>query len=630
MKEIGEGIFEGPWYTHPSIRNAIVSGLLTSASFILSLSRIAPFFFSIAIYLVAIMIGGYYWVKEGAKKLFEERKVGIEILMMAATLGSAILGLWDEAAFLVFLYGAAEGVEEFTFARTRGSIRRLLDLAPKKANVLKDGQEANVDAAKLKIGDLFIVRPGESVPTDGIVVKGRSTVNEAPVTGESLPVEKLEKMKVFAGTINQEGVLEVEASAAFEDNTLSKIIRLVEEAQEEKGAAQLFIERFGSVYSPIVLLSSLLLVTLPFFFGFSLLEWSERAIVLLVAASPCALIMSTPVAIATGIGKAGRSGVLIKGGAHLENLGRIKTVAFDKTSTLTEGRTVVKDVVSMDGDTERALCLCYSIERFSQHPVARAVIEKAKQCNLQAMEVTEFESLTGSGVKAKIGGREVYAGKPEMFRELGVDVQNSPVIEKLRNEGNTVIAVGTTREVECAIAIGDNIRPQAREVVTKLRAMGIRTVMLTGDNEITAKAVAGDLGLDEVRANLKPEDKIEAVKELERLYGAVAMVGDGVNDAPALAQATVGIAMGAAGTDAAIEAADIALMSDDLSQIPFAINLGKKAREISRQNVSFSLLILAILIPSALIGLMSVAVAVFLHEASELMAVANGLRVGKD
>lgn len=622
-----EKIFEGKWYAHPPMRNALISGLLTGVSFGLAHLGVIPARAEIILYAVAIVIGGYHWVWEGIDELFKERRIGIEILMTAAAIGSAVLGMWDEAAFLVFLYGAAEGIEEYTYARTRHSIRKLLDLAPKQASLLQSGKEVLVPAEQLKVGDLFLVKPGEAIATDGIIVRGSSSVNEAPVTGESMPVEKSEGMKVFAATFNQEGALVIRVTAAFEDNTLSKIIHLVEEAQEQKGKSQLFIEKFGNRYSPLVLVAALLLLIVPHFLGWDFSEWAVRAVVLLVAAAPCALVMSTPVAVAAGIGKAGRSGILIKGGAHLENLGKLRVIAFDKTGTLTEGKPVVTDVLPLKGDGKELLTVAYSLERFSQHPLAQAVVSKAQSLELQPLEADDFESLTGSGVCANIGDRLFYAGKPEFFDERGFDLQGVDEIEKLRDQGKTVILVGHDSGVQGLIAIRDEIRPPAKDIIGELHRMGIKTAMLTGDNERTARVIARELGLDDVRAGLKPKDKTEAIQGLERQYGPAAMIGDGVNDAPALARATVGMAMGTAGSDAAIEAADVALMADDLKKVVEALRLGRRARRIGLQNIVFSLVILIVLIPSALAGIMSIAIAVFTHEFSEIVAVINGLRV---
>ncbi len=629
-REEKEEIFEGKWYAHPPMRNALLSGLLTGIAFSLAHLGLIPPLAEITIYLTAIILGGYHWSREGIEELIEDKEIGIEILMIAATIGSAILGMWDEAAFLVFLYGTAEGLEEYTYAKTRHSIRKLLDLAPKEARVIKNGKEMVIPADEIVVGDTFIVKPGESIATDGIVLKGSSSINEAPVTGESIPVEKKEGMKVFSATINQEGALEIKATATFKDNTLAKMIHLVEDAQEQKGKTQLFIERFGRRYSPLVLLSAFLLIIIPPLFGLSISHWATRAVVLLVAAAPCALVMSTPVAIAAGIGRAGLTGVLIKGGIHLENLGRIRTVAFDKTGTLTRGKPVVTDVVALNGNELDVMSLAYSVERFSEHPLAQAIVERAKELNPSPLPSKNFRAFIGSGAKANINGEDFFVGNPLFFKELGIfnDSYND-VIEKFASEGKTVILIGTIIKIYGIIALRDEVRTGAKKVIHDLHKMGLKVVMLTGDNPATAKAIAEELGIDDFRAGLKPEDKIDAVVELEKEHGTVAMIGDGINDAPALARATVGIAMGTAGTDAAIEAANVALMADDLAKVPYAINLGKRTKGISAQNIVFSLMILAVLIPSALIGIMSVAFAVFVHEASEFLAVANGLRVAR-
>ncbi len=621
--------FDGKWYTHPPLRNALIAGGIAVAAFLLARSGFVSRPVEIALFVIAILIGGYHWTKEGLEELVEEREVGIEMLMIFATIGSAILGMWEEAAFLVFLYGAAEGLEEYTYAKTRASIRKLLDLAPKEARVLRDGKEVTIPAVDLKVGDVFIVRPGESIPTDGIILKGRSNINEAPVTGESIPVHKKEGMPVFAATMNQDGALEIQTTAAFEDNTLSKMIHMVEEAQDQKGKAQAFIERFGRRYSPLVLLSAILMVALPWLLGLSVSFWAARAVVLLVAAAPCALIMSMPIAMAAGIGKAGRSGVLIKGGAHLENLGKIKAVALDKTGTLTKGEPVVTDVLAVKGTEMDVLQTAYSIEKLSEHPLARAIVRKAEESNIPALEVSNFLSIAGYGAQAEVNGQTMIVGRQELIGPSKTQESLNGHIQAWRDQGKTVIVVGDKNGLSGIIAIRDEIRPKAKEVIGRLHGMGIQVAMLTGDNERTAEAFARELGIDDVRAGLKPEEKINAIVEIEQKYGPAIMIGDGINDAPALARATVGLAMGVAGTDAAIEAADIALMGDDLDKVPFALTLGKKARKVSLQNIVFSLIVLTALIPTAVLGFLTVAEAVFFHEASELLAVANGLRAGK-
>ena len=626
-KEKDHDGFEGKLYAHPPMRNALIAGGLTLFAFGLGHLGVIPSGFEIGIYILAIAIGGYHWTREGIEELIKCKEVGIELLMLGATVGSMALGMWDEAAFLVFIYGVAEGLEEYAYARTRASIRKLLDLAPKEARIMQDGKQMMIPASKLKMGDVFLVRPGESVATDGIIVKGKSSLNEAPVTGESIPVEKGQGMQVFAATLNQEGVLEIKVTATFENNTLSKIVHLVEEAQEKKGKAQQFIEKFGKYYSPVVLFSAIGLAL------FSLLdpsfsEWGVRAVVLLVAAAPCALVMSTPVAVAAGIGRAGHEGVLIKGGVYLENLGKIKVVAFDKTGTLTLGEPVVTDIIPVVGDEKEILTLAYTVEKFNGHPLAKAIVKKAELLGVKDLPSSDFVAMSGFGTKAVINSQTIYVGKQDLFTKINFTNLDSE-IERLRKEGKTVMLVGSDEVVYGIIAVRDEIRPVAKEVVTQLQHMGMIVVMLTGDNPITAQAIAKELSIDQVKANLKPDDKVVAIKELKKEYGVVAMVGDGINDAPALAESSIGMVMGTAGTDAAIEAADVALMADDLTKIPYAIILGKKARVISLQNIIFSILLLVVLIPSALIGFMTVAIAVTVHEVAELIAVGNGLRVAR-
>lgn len=619
--------FEGKLYTHPPMRNALIAGGLTLSAFGLGHFDVIPSGFEIGIYVFAIAIGGYHWTREGIEKLIEYKEIGIELLMLGATAGSIILGMWDEAAFLVFIYGVAEGLEEYAYARARASIRKLLDLAPKEARVIRGGKQIMIPASELKVGDVFSVRPGESIATDGTIIRGKSSLNEAPVTGESIPVEKGQGMQVLAATINQEGALEIQVTATFENNTLSKIVHLVEEAQEKKGKAQQFIEKFGKFYSPIVLFSAIGLAI------FSLLdpsfsEWGIRAVVLLVAAAPCALVMSTPVAVAAGIGRAGREGVLIKGGVYLENLGKIKVVAFDKTGTLTKGEPAVTDIIPINGDERSVLNLAHSVEKHNNHPLAQAIVRYAESLGLQSLPSSDFVAMSGFGTKAVIDGQTIYIGKKDLFSQLDVARFDSEM-EKLRKEGKTVMLVGSDKSLFGIIAVRDEIRPVAKQVITQLRHMGMLVVMLTGDNPVTAQAIAKEVGIDQVKADLKPDDKVAAIKELKKEYGVVAMVGDGINDAPALAESSVGMVMGTVGTDAAIEAADVALMADDLTKIPYAISLGKKARGISLQNIVFSILLLVVLIPSALLGFLTVAIAVTLHEVAELIAVGNGLRVAQ-
>lgn len=621
--------FDGPWWRYPVLRNALMAGVLTGVGFALAHLGVISAQTEALFYFVAIPLGGYHWGWEALESLIQERVIGIDFLMLAATVGSGILGLWDEAASLVFLYGSAEGLEEYTYARTRSAIRALLDLAPKEAHVLRNGQEVTIPVEELQVGDRFLARPGEAIPTDGVIRIGSSSLDEAAVTGESIPVDKVPGMKVFAGTINRQGLLEIEATASFQDNTLAKIIHLVEAAQERKGHAQQWIERFGRRYSPAVLLASVGFLVVPWLLGLPLEDWAERAVILLVAAAPCALVISIPVATAAAIGWAGKHGILIKGGVHLEHLGRIRAVAFDKTGTLTYGRPVVTDLIPFTGSEEELLALAAGMEYGSEHPLARAIVDRARAAEIVPVEVRAFQALMGAGATAVVGDQSWYVGSPDLFQQLGVDLTTiEDHVRALQTDGKTVVLVGNQHTLRGLLGLQDRIREGAREVIAGLHTMGVRVVMLTGDNARTARSVAQALGIDSYLADLKPEDKVRAVHDLEARYGAVLMVGDGVNDAPALAAATCGVAMGAAGTDAAIEAADVALMADDLSKVGEALRLGAKARRISTQNIAFSLLLLAVLIPLAVGGFLSVAFAVLIHEVSELLAVANGLRVG--
>ncbi|MDP2949899.1 MAG: cation-translocating P-type ATPase [Chloroflexota bacterium] len=626
--EGGEKRYEGPWWRFPPLRNALASGALLVLAFILSRVAAVPDWVSIALYVAAIPLGASHWGREAVEAVFR-RRVNIDVLMAVATVGAAVLGLWEEAAFLAFLYGAAEGLEEYAYDRTRSAIRALLKLAPAEAHVLRDGVETLVPAAEMEVGDLFLVRPGESLATDGVIRRGSTSINEAPVTGESMPVSKEPGAQVFAGAINLTGAIEVEATRRFQDNTLSRIIHLVEEAQEEKTNAQRFIDKFGSRYSPAILLGALALLVVPTLFGGDFRLWATRAITLAVAGAPCALVMSTPVAVAAAIGRAGKRGVLIKGGLYLERLGSLTTVAFDKTGTLTKGRPEVTDVVPLNGASPQDVVgAAAAVERLSEHPLAQAIVRKAGKERVVVPAAEGFQALTGAGASAQVDGHRSYVGSPALFQKLGADMAEAlPAVARLQEQGKTVVLVGDERTVTGAIAIRDEVRPEAREAIESLRRSGIRrVVMLTGDNERTARAIASQLGVDDVRAGLKPDDKVRVVKEMEGRKERVAMVGDGINDAPALASASVGIAMGAAGTDAAIEAADVALMGDDLRAVAYAIQVGRRAQGISRQNIVFSVGLLAVLIPLSVVGSIGVAVAVIVHEGSELLAVANGLR----
>jgi heavy metal translocating P-type ATPase len=591
----------------------------------------APDAVSLVLFLAAIPVGGFYFAREGLEELLEEREVGIEILMLVAAFGAMAFGLFEEAAALVVLYASAEAVEELTFARTRSAIRELLDLAPKQATRLRDGREELVPVEELAPRDVFLVRPGEAIATDGVIRAGEGSLNEAPVTGEAVPVEKGPGAEVFAGTVNGPSALEVEATRPFAENTLQRIIHLVEEAQGQKSHAQRFVDRFSDRYSPAVLVAAALVALVPPLLGGEWSEWALRAITLVVAGAPCALVMSIPVAVAAAISRGGREGVLVKGGAQLEALGRIRVVAFDKTGTLTAGRPQVTDLVALDGIRDLdALAIAAAVEARSEHPLAAAIVGHAERAGVSVEPAEAFEALVGHGARARIDGREVWVGSPRLLAQLAPESKLPRQADELQAQGKTVAVVGEGGRPLALIALRDEPRPEAREALAALRRLGIRHIaMLTGDNERTAQAIAAELGIDEVLAELRPEDKVEAVERLRDEHGQVAMVGDGINDAPALARADLGIAMGTGGADAAIEAADVALMADDLGKVAEALQLGRRAQGISRQNLVFSIALLAFLIPSALAGLLTVVAAVLVHEISELLAVANGVRAAR-
>ncbi len=622
--------FDGPWWAFPPLRNGLVALAIALLAWLAGRAGLLAETVEIGAYLVAIVVGAWYWSREGVEELLRERAVGISLLMLAATFGAGALGLWEEAAALVVLYAIAEGVEEYAFARTRHAIRALLDLAPKQARLLDEhGEERLVPAERLSPGDRFVVLPGEAVATDGIIETGTTSLDESPVTGESAPVDKGPGDRVFAASINGPGRIVVRATAAFRDNTLSRIIELVERAQEQKGRAQAWMERFGRRYSPAVLAVATGLALVPLVGVEDPRFWWSQAVTLLVAAAPCALVISLPIAMAAGISGAGKRGILVKGGAHLEHLGQVEIVAFDKTGTLTHGRPRLVDRRALEGNETRLLAVAAALEAGAQHPLARAVLEAAESEGVNPLPAQDHQVLTGLGVEARIDGRTWRLGKPDLFRErttLPADLEAE--IEAQETEGYTVVLVGDETRVIGWLALADTPRENAAATIAALHRLGIRTVMLTGDNPRAARHIAAQLGIDQVHAGLLPEDKVRIVEELSR-EGVVIMVGDGINDAPALAAATCGVAMGAAGTDAAIEAADIALMADDLSKLVEAVHLGHKARRVSLQNIVFSIIVLVILIPTALGGVISIAATVLAHEASELLAVANGLRAGR-
>lgn len=625
-----------PW-KNPKVLTAFASGVLLLVGWLIGLAG-APALISTIIFIAAILIGGYYFGREAIEELIFERRIGIELLMSVAAVVASVMGETLEGAMLVFLYSISEAAEGYTEEKTRSAIKALMNLAPKVALVRRNGREQEIPVEELVVGDVFIVMPGQSIATDGVVLVGSSSVNQAPVTGESVPVEKQVGDPVFAGSINGEGALEIRATKTFADNTIARIITMVEEAQEKKGKSQRFIERFGVRYSPIVLLVGILIALVPpLFFGADWVMWITRATVFIVAAAPCALVISIPITLVASLGTAARNGVLIKGGVYVEELAKVKVVAMDKTGTLTRGEPEVTDIILIHQDPDQLanskqefLAVAAGIERRSGHPLAQAIVRYVEAQGIQPIELTEFRSMTGAGASACLDGRTIYVGSPDLFHsKLGVSLEHEwGDINHLQGEGKTVVLLGDEQAPWGMIAIRDNIRPNAQKAIDALHAAGIdKVVMLTGDNERTAQAIAKELGIDEVYADLKPEDKAIKVRELTSRYGHVAMVGDGVNDAPALAEATVGVAMGAAGTDVALETADVALMADDLEKLAYALRLAKRNQSVVNQNLALSAIVISVLIIGAVGGWFTLPIAVLAHEISEFVVIGNGLRM---
>lgn len=621
---------EAPGLWSPKVLASVASGVLLAVGWGLSRTLTVTWPSLVALGL-AILIGGYFFAREGLEKLFGKRVVGIELLMSTAALGAAALGEPLEAAMLVFLYSISEAAEGFTEQKTRAAVRALMKLVPKVALVRRDGADVEVAVESLAVGDVFIVRPGESVATDGEVVRGETSINQAPVTGESVPVKKAAGDEVFAGTINADGVIEVRATKTFQENTVAKIIHLVEEAQEKKGESQRFIERFGARYSPAVLVGGVLVAAvLVFAFGFSWNAALHRAVVFIVAAAPCALVISVPITLVAALGTGARHGVLIKGGVILERLATIRTIALDKTGTLTRGEPVVTDFVALGASphAEReTLSRLATIEARSEHPVARAIVAHARACGVVIGEATDARALPGAGVVATIDGVEIQVGRLGLFEGTAGNAAEAMVeVRRLEEAGKTVIVAGTSSSVWCVVAVQDAVRDEASEAVRLLHARGVELIVLSGDQRIAVERVASTLGIKRFHGALKPEDKLAEIRALAA-KAPIAMVGDGVNDAPALAQATVGIAMGAAGTDVALETADVALMGDDLRRLAFALALAQRTQQVVRQNLALSILVIGTLAVGAVAGVFSLPVAVLVHEISEFVVIGSGLRL---
>ena len=590
-----------------------------------------PLWLTLVLYAVTYTLGGAGLLWQTLKGLFRGHfQFDIDLLMLLAAIGAAAIGEFAEGALLLFLFALAHALEQYALGRARNAIAALGELVPAYARVIRGRAEDLVPVEDVVTGTRVLVRPGERIPVDGTIDAGQSAVDQAPITGESVPVDKGPGDDVFAGTVNGEGAIEVITTRASGDRTLDRIITLVAEAQTQKAPTQNLTERFERVFVPVVLILDVMLIVVPPLVGWW--DWSTSiytGMSMLVGASPCALALGTPAAVLAGIAQAARRGVLIKGGAHLENLAGIRALAVDKTGTITTGRPEVTDVVGIDGTPQELLRVAAAVERQSQHPLAAAVVRHSAAAGLTVPDASPMESVTARGVRATVEGELVEIGSLRMWngRTTVPDTVRAAAAAQ-QEAGRSVVVVRHGVRWLGVIGVADRPRTGVRATIAALRSLGVRpVVMLTGDNQGVGEAIAREVGIDEVRADLLPEDKVEALRALRRRHGDIAMVGDGVNDAPALAQATVGIAMGAAGTAAALEAADVALMNDDLGQVVFAIGLARRTRTIIRQNLVIALGVIGILMVATVSGVVGLGVAVFFHEGSTLVVIANALRL---
>lgn len=586
----------------------------------------------ISLLALSIVVGGY---KTARSAIYGIRKLNFDmnVLMTIAVIGAAAIGEWIEGALVVIFFSLSNTLSVYTLEKARNSIKALMGLAPKEATIIRNGKEMRLAVEEIQVDDVMIVKPGEKIAMDGTIVKGSSSINQAAITGESMPVEKVVGDEVFAGTINQQGSIQVKVTKRVEDTTLAKIIHLVQEAQGQRAKSQEYIDKFAKVYTPVVIaLAVLITIVPPLFFGGVWADWIYRGLALLIAACPCALVISSPVSIISAIGNAAKNGVLIKGGVFLEEAGAIKAIAFDKTGTLTVGRPEVTDVMAMNGTSEKEfLAISAALEKYSEHPLAAAIVRRAERDKIVLPEADDFSAITGKGAKGKVNGVTYYIGNPRLFKELGTNLnQIQKDIERLQKEGKTAMILGTKDKVIGVVAVADEVRDLSKDAIARLKEAGIeRTIMLTGDNRATAQAIANKIGVDDFHAELMPEDKVKAVKELQQKYGKIAMVGDGINDAPALATANLGIAMGVAGTDAALETADIALMADDLTKLPFTVRLSSATLRNIKQNIWFSNAVNIITMILIVPGYASLLVVALADVLAAVLVVLNAMRLMK-
>ncbi|WYS06786.1 heavy metal translocating P-type ATPase [Bacillus sp. FSL R5-0394] len=590
---------------------------------------------TVGLFLTAILVGGFPLLKTGIRNV-AQLEFDMKTLMTVAVIGGAIIGEWGEVAVVVILFAISEALERFSMDRARKSIQSLMDIAPNEALIKRNGQELTVHVGDIVVGDIMIVKPGQKIAMDGIVVRGHSSVNQAAITGESVPVEKAVDDEVFAGTLNEEGLLEIEVTKLVEDTTISKIIHLVEEAQGERAPAQAFVDKFAKYYTPIIMVvAALVAIIPPLVTGGNWSTWVYQGLAVLVVGCPCALVISTPISIVSAIGNAAKKGVLVKGGVYLEEMASLKAIAFDKTGTLTKGAPVVTDFALLNPqlDQRQLFAIVAALENRSQHPLASAIVAKAEDEQLPYHDypVENVTALTGKGITGIVNGKTYYVGSPKLFQERLPTQDITPFaqnIQSLQQQGKTAMLVGTETELLAIVAVADEVRPSSKEVIRKLHEAGIaKTVMLTGDNKRTAHAIGQAIGVADIQAELLPEDKLRFIKQWQKKHGNVAMVGDGVNDAPALAAATVGIAMGKAGTDTALETADIALMGDDLKKLPFTVKLSRKTLNIIKANIAFAIVIKLAALLLVVPGWLTLWIAILSDMGATLLVALNSMRL---
>ncbi|SFE35019.1 Cd2+/Zn2+-exporting ATPase [Lentibacillus persicus] len=609
------------WVRHDTI---LLAALLLVFGIVANIVFGSSHYLPNVLYGLSALIGGLSLFKAGLINLTKFR-FDMKTLMTIAVLGAAITGEWREAAVVVILFAISEALESYSMDKARSSIHSLMKLSPNKARIRRNGSEQTLAVEDIIVGDTMLVKPGERIAMDGTIITGFSSINQASITGESIPAEKTDGDDVFAGTINQDGFLEIEVTKKAEDTTIAKIIHMVEEAQEERAPAQAFIDRFAAYYTPAIMVIAALVAVIPPLIGGSWGTWVYQGLAVLVVGCPCALVVSTPVAIVTAIGNAARNGVLIKGGIHLEQIGAINKMAFDKTGTLTKGTPQVTDVHFFTDQRDRALSCLKGLEANSNHPLAKAIMTYMNDTHqtIPKADVQSFHTVHGKGIQGEINGETVYAGSPDFFKNVPADQ-----IKDYQKAGKTVMVCGTDDELLMAVALRDEPRTESKSVIQKLHALGIKqTYMLTGDHQQTAEALKNDLKLTDVKANLLPEDKLSFIKTQEN--GKIAMIGDGINDTPALAASDVGIAMGSAGTDSALGTADVALMGDDLDKLPYTVKLSRKALGIIKQNIGFAIGIKILALLLVIPGWLTLWIAIFADMGATLLVTLNALRLMK-